>query len=152
MIIQNIEIFPVCECNNEAPPVAGQRRLGLQAGSPTIYDLVTNTPIQEMDVPPLLQDGRTLVPVRYMAYVLGAEIDWTPATATSPMIIYITLEGQTLSFAVGEITPELYALGMEVPAQIIDGRTMVPLRFIGEFFGAQVGWNDEARSIELVMG
>jgi hypothetical protein len=147
MIIQNIEIFPVCECDNEA-----LRGIGLQVGSYTIYNLYTGNPLVEMDVAPIFQDGRTLIPIRFAAYALGAQTGWTPATAASPMIVYITLDGQTLSFAVGEITPELYALGMEVPAQIIDGRTMVPLRFIGEFFGARVVWHSATRSVEVITG
>jgi hypothetical protein len=47
------------------------------------------------------------------------------------------------------MTPELVALGMDVPAQLQNARTMVPLRFIAEFFGAAVTWNDGLRQAEI---
>jgi len=126
-------------------------RLSLNINSPIIYDLADNAPIQHMDTLPILQDGRTLVPIRFIAEALGAEVSWTPAADGVPMTIHITINGETLSFAIGEITPELYALGMDVPAQLIDDRTMVPLRFISEFFGAVVTWDAETQGIEIVM-
>ena len=55
-------------------------------------------------------------------------------------------------------TAQLYAPGSEnaetrsldVPPQIIDGRTMVPLRFIGDVLGASVEWNGQTRQISYV--
>jgi len=103
-----------------------------------------------MDVLPRIQNGRTLIPVRFVAEAFGAEVNWTQAAEGRPLTVFLTLDGQTLSFAIGEITPELAALGMDVPAQLTDGRTMVPLRFINEFFGAVVTWDAETRSIEVI--
>jgi len=128
------------------------KRLTLSLNSFTITDLAGNTPTQTMDVLPIIQDGRTLLPIRFIAEALGADVDWIPATANTPMTIHITRDGQTLSFAIGEITPQLAALGMDVPAQLINDRTMVPLRFIAEFFGAVVDWDGDDRSIEIVRG
>ena len=95
-------------------------------------------------------DKHTLVPIRFIAEALGAAVDWTRATEYSPMLVHITLNGQTLTFGIGELTPELAAVGMDVPAQIMDNRTMVPLRFIGEFFGALVEWDGETRGIGII--
>jgi len=78
-------------------------------------------------------------------------VDWTPHTDYSPSLAHITLNGQTLSFPVnGIITPELAALGMDVPPQVMSGRTMMPLRFISEFFGAVVTWDAETQGIEII--
>jgi|GEM_PF-2580653 len=126
------------------------KRLILSLDSPIIYDLAGNALAQVMDVLPVIQNGRTLVPIRFIAYALGAEVDWTQATEHIPMLVHITLNGQTLTFGIGELTPELAALGMDVPAQIMDDRTMVPLRFINEFFGALVEWDGETRGIEII--
>jgi hypothetical protein len=125
-------------------------RLSLNLSSPIITDLAGNAPTQTMDVLPIIQNGRTLVPVRFVAQALGTNVDWTPGTNYAPLAVHLALNGQTLSFGIGEITPELSALGMEIPAQIIDDRTMVPLRFISEFFGALVNWDSETRSIEIL--
>jgi len=126
------------------------KRISMRLGYPTIYDLAGNAPTQIMDVLPVIRDGRTLLPVRFVAYALGAEVDWTPATESRPLTVYLMLDESTLSFAIGEVSQELAELGMDVPAQIVDDRTMVPLRFIGEFFGAVVTWDDETRSIEVI--
>jgi len=130
--------------------VESLRRLTLSLSSFTIIDLAGNTPTQTMDVLPIIQDGRTLVPIRFIAEALGAEVDWTRATADRPITIHITLNGQTLSFGIGEVTPQLAALGMDVPAQLMNDRTMVPLRFAAEFFGAVVDWDGDTRGIEIV--
>ncbi|MDR2166927.1 MAG: hypothetical protein LBE35_03625 [Clostridiales bacterium] len=125
-------------------------RLSLSLDSPIIYDLADNAPTQVMDVLPVIENDRTLLPVRFMAYALGADIDWTPATETDPLTVFLTLDGQTLVIPIGQLSEELAELGMDVPAQIIDDRTMVPLRFISESFGAQVNWDGDARSIEII--
>jgi len=130
--------------------VQNLRRLTLSLSSFTITDLAGNVPTQTMDVLPVIQGGRTLVPIRFIAEALGTEVDWTRAAADRPITIHLTRNGQTLSFDIGEITPQLAALGMDVPAQLINGRTMVPLRFIAEFFGAVVDWDGDTRGIEII--
>jgi len=116
--------------------VDGLARLSLNLNSLVIYDLAANTPTQHMDVLPIIEDGRVLVPLRFVANALGAGIDWSNATDDRPLTIYITTNGgETISFGIGEITPELAALGMDVPAQLNNGRTMVPMRFSGVFRG-----------------
>jgi len=126
------------------------RRLNMSFHSPTITDLTGNAPTQTMDILPIIQANRTLIPIRFVADALGADVHWTSATADRPMMIYITIDGQTLSFGIDEMTPQLAALGMDVPAQLMGDRTMVPLRFVSEFFGAVVHWDDDTRSIEII--
>ena len=126
-------------------------RLALQIGSPTIHDLAGNAPAQFMDVVPLNQYNRTLIPIRFIAETLGAEVNWISGTSYTPSIAIILFDGQTLSIPIGEMTPELQALGMDIPAQVMGGRTMVPLRFVSEFFGAVVTWDAETQGIEIIM-
>ena len=124
--------------------VENLRRLALYPEfSYDIVDLAENGPTITMDTLPVIVDDRTLVPVRFIAYALEAEISWNDKAQEVTLI----LDGKSLTFAIGIAAPEL---GMDVPAQIIDDRTMVPLRFIGEFFGAAVSWNELSRSIEIV--
>ncbi|MCL2610178.1 MAG: S8 family serine peptidase [Defluviitaleaceae bacterium] len=120
-------------------------RLITHLGSVEIFDLADNMPIQIMDVPSMIFSSRTLLPIRFAAYALGANIDWIPATENTPLRVTLDLEDQTLTFGIGEMV-----YGMDVPSQIIDGRTMVPLRFISEFFGAIVNWNEDTTAIEII--
>ncbi|MCL2378561.1 MAG: stalk domain-containing protein, partial [Defluviitaleaceae bacterium] len=130
--------------------VANLRRLVLSLDSFTITDIAGNAPTQTMDIRPVMQNNRTLIPLRFIAEAFGAEVDWTPATGDRPLTVYIHLNGQTLSFGIGELTPQLAALGMDVPPQLMDNRTMVPLRFVVEFFGAVVSWDGDTRGIEII--
>jgi len=114
-------------------------RLTLTIGSQLIVDEADNVPTILMDVAPFLQNGTTLLPIRFMAYAFGAEIGWNNYTSQ----VILTLDGQVLTFTAGDV------LG-GTATQIIDGRTMVSLRFIAEFFGAVVIWDDETQSIEII--
>jgi|GEM_PF-3155572 len=119
------------------------RRIMLSTASPFITD-VAQGHIVVMDVLPVVTEGRTLIPLRFVAEMLGAEVLHS-RTPGEPMTISIMNDGKTLSFRIGEILT-----GMDVPAQITEGRTMVPLRFIAEHFGALVNWNSVTREIEIV--
>jgi len=118
------------------------RIIGLQIGCYNIMDLIYDELLLVMpDTTPVIQNNRTLVPLRFVAYVMDAAVEWNP----DGRIVTIERAGRILSFAIGEMAP-----GMDVPAQIMNNRTMVPLRFIAEFFDAQVTWCPETRSIEII--
>lgn len=90
------------------------------------------------DVPPQTIQGRVLVPLRGIFEQLGATVDYD---AASQHIVAIR-GGQTVELTVGSRqahvnnSPTL----LDVPAFTINGRTMVPLRFISESLGAGVQW------------
>jgi len=123
--------------------VADLVRIGLQIGSLDVTCLVENERILVMDVVPIIQSNRTLVPLRFVAYALNAETEWHHATRS---VTITRTDGRTLTFAIGEMAP-----GMDVPAQIMSNRTMVPLRFIAEFFGAVVNWCPDTQQVEIIM-
>ncbi|SHE83304.1 Copper amine oxidase N-terminal domain-containing protein [Desulfofundulus australicus DSM 11792] len=90
------------------------------------------------DVPPLMDNGRTLVPMRRIFEVLGAEVSWNEETRT----VTATRGERTVSLALGqkEAVVNGKTLPLDVPARAVEGRTMVPLRFVGEALGAAVTW------------
>ena len=116
------------------------KRVMLHTNSHDIINTAQDTSFV-MDVAPLIQNGRTLIPVRFIAYALGADVAWNPDTSK----VTLSIDNETLTFAIGETVQ-----GMDVPAQIVDDRTMVPLRFISEFFGAGVSWDESVGRIEIV--
>ncbi|MCL1863882.1 MAG: glycoside hydrolase family 11 protein [Defluviitaleaceae bacterium] len=117
-------------------------RVVVTMGSPIIYDLAGNSPTVTMDVLPIIQEGRTLLPVRFVAEALGGSADWDAVSQE----VSITIGDTSLSFVLGQIVP-----GMDVPPQSIDGRTMVPARFIANAFGAFVGWDSGTQSFEIII-
>ncbi|MDR0273601.1 MAG: copper amine oxidase N-terminal domain-containing protein, partial [Clostridiales bacterium] len=117
-----------------------QVTLILQIGNPAIVNHNGNA---TMDVPPIIINGRTLVPLRAIANILDAEISWNEETREATLVS----DDRTLLIPIGTTIPEIEP---EISAQIIDGRIMVPLRFIAEFFGADVTWDAAERIIEII--
>lgn len=103
-----------------------------------------------LEVAPVIENGRTLVPFRAVFEALGLQVDWNEelriATAyNSTMNVSVKPDG---SF--GSLNGELKEL--EAPARITQGRTLVPLRFVSEAFGNEVGWDAQKRLISIKSG
>lgn len=90
------------------------------------------------DVPPSAVQGRVLVPLRGIFERLGATVDYD---TTSQHIVAIR-GGQTVELTVGSRQARVDTMPtlLDVPAFTINGRTMVPLRFVSESLGADVQW------------
>lgn len=84
--------------------------------------------------------GYTMVPVRFIAEALGAGVSWD-GTARK---VGIDLDGRHFELVIGELVP-----GTPVAATIRDSRTFVPLRYVMESFGAQVGWTQAEHRIDI---
>ncbi len=98
---------------------------------------------QNAAVMPQIIDGRTLVPARFIAESFGGEVGWDPDTRT----VTIQLGGQTATMVLGDaklLINGAEAAVMDVPAQVIEDRTMVPLRVLCEtVLGKKVFWDDK---------
>lgn len=110
-------------------------------------DLYVDTVKLEPDSPPVIVDGRTLVPVRAIFEALGAEVEWDADTRTATG----TRGDTTVSVQIDNTTA--YVNGesrvLDVPARLINNRTMVPARFISESFGCQVFWDQATQTVRV---
>ncbi|OAT79824.1 phosphodiester glycosidase family protein [Desulfotomaculum copahuensis] len=99
------------------------------------------------DVPPVVENGRTLVPLRGIFEKLGASVDWNAATQT----VTASRGGREASLTIGKRQARVNGetVNLDVPAQLVNGRTMVPLRFVGEALGAGVAWQDAPPAVLL---
>lgn len=100
--------------------------------------------IDGISVPPVIVDGRTLVPVRPAAYALGAEVDWDGATRTATLA-----RGDTvIEIVTGSYTflRNGVEISLDVPAGIINDRNHLPLRALFEAFGAEVSWDEATQT------
>ncbi|MFZ5988434.1 MAG: stalk domain-containing protein [Bacillota bacterium] len=99
----------------------------------------------QFDVYPRIHEGRTLVPVRAVFEELGARVSWEASTKT----VRVLKDKTDISLFVGR--KYAYVDGSEaaldVPAIIIGGRTLVPLRFITEALGFKVDWDKDSRTV-----
>lgn len=90
-------------------------------------------------VVPFSQDGRTLVPVRFVAEAFGGTVSWDADTRT----VGIT-SGDTvveLQLDKPEMTVNGQSVALDVPAQISNERTVLPLRAVAEALGKNVFWD-----------
>jgi len=90
----------------------------------------------------------TLVPLRAIFQALGATVNWDGATQT-----VTAAKGQTsVKLQIGSQTAYVNGrvVTLQVPGRIIQGNTMVPLRFVSEALGASVQWNGAAQTITIV--
>ena len=102
------------------------------------------------DVPPMIEGGRTLVPMRTIFEALGAEVYWD-----GPEQTVSAFKGDTgIAIQIGNPTANVNnsAIALDVPPKIVNGRTLVPLRFVSEALGCSVNWNGAARSVIISTG
>ncbi|ADG05018.1 copper amine oxidase domain protein [Kyrpidia tusciae DSM 2912] len=121
-----------------------------------LYDVVGKKDIQVFvdgkkpvfDVPPLVRDGRTLVPIRQIAEALGAKVDWNQGTVT------IRRGNQSVTLEIGDPSASVNGqnVTLDVPPEVSGGRTLVPLRFVGEAFGMAIDYQDGIVSVHPPAG
>ncbi len=108
----------------------------------------------QTDIPAFIQGGRTLVPVRFVSEQLGALVTWKPENRQ------IQIETGTTSIMLAIGSPEAVVNGKTVPLYggvaptlaAMDGtgaRTMVPVRFVSEQLGAEVGYDGATRTVSI---
>lgn len=99
------------------------------------------------DVEPVIYENRTLVPLRGIATALGAQVDWKETDQE----ITILSNNKTIKLQIGNSIAYLdgQEIALDTSARIVQNRTMVPLRFIGESLGVRVNWNGTEKIIRL---
>jgi len=109
--------------------------------------VVDGHPVQFDTTGPRYVDGRVLVPLRGVFEDMGAYVDWDPATRT----VMASRSGTDVRLRIGDRAALVNGQRtmLDVPAQIIRGSTMVPLRFLGESLGADVQWFDARREVMI---
>lgn len=97
------------------------------------------------DVKPIIINDRTMVPLRAIFEALGAQVTWDGETKTiygskGSNIIILQIDNAKAFVNSAEVV-------LDVAPQIIDGRTLVPTRFIAEALGADVKWDADNNSV-----
>lgn len=133
-------------------PVKGQDLTGVTANSKLVYNQGKSTelpagkkiyfkgfPIQ-FDVKPAVINGRLMIPARAVFEKMGATVEWNEASrslnvnrGSRQVVIFIDNPVMTVSG-----TP----VRLDVPATIVDGRTLVPLRAIANALGAGITYGE----------
>ncbi len=100
------------------------------------------------DVMPVNVNGRVLVPLRGIFETLGANVSWDDATKT----VSATREDTSISLTIDKniATVNGKEVSLDVPATIIESRTLVPVRFVSEALGEKVNWIDSTKTVVIV--
>lgn len=101
------------------------------------------------DVPPYInsKSKRTMVPLRVISEALESEVNWDQKTQT----VTITRKDQVIKLVVNQKSAKINGknVALDAAAEVKNGRTLVPIRFIAENFGATVNWLPLEKVVEL---
>jgi len=99
------------------------------------------------DQDPIIVNGRTLVPLRSIFEALNARVNWDQKTQTVTAIkreTKIVLKIGDRNATINDRTTSL-----DTPAQVINGRTLVPVRFVSEALGEEVTWDSKTQIVSI---
>jgi hypothetical protein len=121
----------------------------LQIGNSTFtVNGVSNT----LDSPPVIKNNRTLLPIRAIVEALGGSVSWDP----NEKKVTVTLGSKTIELWIGKNTAKVNgtdtpidSTNPKVVPEIINGRTMLPLRFVTENLGCQLQWDPNTQTITI---
>lgn len=108
--------------------------------------ILDGNPLQ-FDVPPQIIDGRTMVPMRTIFEALGATVQWD---AENEKIIAIK-DSITITMYINKkaVIKNGKSISLDIEPQIIDGRTLVPVRAIAECLNARIEWLQAEKSVKI---
>ncbi|MHA7963918.1 stalk domain-containing protein [Paenibacillus sp. CAU 1782] len=101
----------------------------------------------DFDQQPIVKDGRTLVPLRQIFEALNAEVNWDEAAKTVTGTRGQTSVKLVIGASSGHVNGQ--AVPLETPAETVNGRTLVPARFISESFGGHVDWDPATKTVMI---
>ena len=117
-------------------------RIAVTIGSDVIRSTINGvTSLIQVDSPAVIINDRTYLPIRFVSYAFGAEVSWVETTRTA----VIVLDGTVLSFVVDEPLPG----NIGTPFIDENWRTMVPVRYVSEAFGAHVVWDEQTATARI---
>jgi len=113
-----------------------------------VDSILSNSAAFKFDAPPVIKDGRTLIPVRAITEGFKADVQWDGEERKVTIVkgdttIELWLGNQTVIVNGEEVV-------LDTQPEIISDRTFVPLRFIAETLNLNVEWNEEDETIELI--
>lgn len=99
------------------------------------------------DTQPIIKNDRTLVPIRAISESLKADVQWDEATKT----VTITKDGVVIKLVLNSDTATINGteVKLDAPAESINDRIIVPVRFISEAFKSTVQWEPDSQIVVI---
>ena len=117
--------------------------VGASAKSAGISVMVNGTAVKFPDQKPVVQNERTLVPVRFVAEALGYKVEWNQTDNS------VVIDGGKIVLYIGTNTAKIggKTVTLDVKPTVIQNRTMVPLRVVAETLDCSVDWISETNTV-----
>ena len=110
--------------------------------------VVNGQRVQFADQQPVVIDGRTLVPVRGVFEIIGFDVNWNESTRTITLSrLGYSMDEIVITLGSNEFVTNGVRHVLDVPAQSIGGRTVLPIRLVLESVGYTVDWNENERIV-----
>lgn len=121
--------------------------LTVTASANNNVDVMLDGNMLEFDVQPQIINGRTMVPMRKIFESLGASVEWDGNTRTvtakrAETIVVMQIDNPVMQVNANSLT-------LDVPPQLVDGRTLVPVRAVAESFDIKVIWDSVTSTVLL---
>jgi len=110
------------------------------------------------DVAPVIENGRTMVPMRAIFEAMGIDVTWDDAEKS---ITAVTKSNFGVKMTIGKKEASAFQMNTEnhidikkdllldTAPEVVNGRTLIPLRFISETMGYDVEWNNAIRRVDI---
>ena len=140
-VVEGVQAYPLPM--SEIIPIMEKLKVGIQVDGEVL----------QLDVEPIIENDRTLVPLRGVMEKLGAKVDWDEQkrlveVATDEISIQLVADEDTAK-VIKDIDGALSikTVKLDVPTRIVDSRIFIPGRFVTENLGAQVDWDESKRMV-----
>lgn len=124
-----------------------------------VVSLQINDPIMEVNgvdteidigrgTKPIITNGRTLVPIRAIIEAFGGVVGWEESTQS----VLLTMEDDIIKLVINSNVAYLNnkAETLDVAPTVINGRTMLPIRFVAESFNLGVAWDSSTQTVSII--
>lgn len=122
--------------------------------SPVLADTpkVTLNGVQmEFETDPYIKNDFTMVPFRAIFEAMGATVGWDPETRN--VMAYLETEDVFIDVGMQIDLPYAFVKGekvdLDIPAEITNDFTFVPVRFVAENLGAKVEWDHDNYTVVI---
>lgn len=123
--------------------------VSLQIDNPIMEVNGIQTEIDEgLGTKPIVTYGRTLVPIRAIIEAFGGVVSWDESTQS----VLLTMEDDTITLIINSASAYLNnnEQTLDVAPVIINGRTMLPIRFVAEGFNLGVAWDNNTQTVSII--
>ena len=140
--------------------MAGDEIKAVEGVQPELYQgegikILINNKLVQTDVAPFIEEGRTLIPLRSVMEELGLSVTWEEESRA----VGVHTDDTSLELAIGsdraKVTKKIDAatvaetFSLDVPARIVEDRTFIPIRFVAQTLGFNVGWIETTQTVTI---